>query len=122
MRFRFSRRPFRAELTIPHAVAFRAGAMGVSRWPPFLYPEVGLSIRWGRSCGARVWRHYGLNLCDLGTFALSVHQRRLHLCLLLVHLGADLPWACRDGTLFRVSLYSAVERWRRRRATAAVRA
>jgi len=105
----------RLELTIVDAVAFRAGAMGPSMWPPFVYPEIGISIRWGRSHGARVWRHYGLNPCDLGTLALSVHQRRLHVCLLLVHLGADLPWACRDRTLIRLSLYSAVERWRRRR-------
>ena len=115
MRFRCSRWPLRAELTILDTVTFRAGATGVSRWPPFVYPEAGLSVRWGRSRGARVWRHYCVNACDLGTLALSIHQRRLHVCLLLVHLGADLPWGCRDRTFLRLSLFSAIGRWRRAR-------
>jgi len=115
MRFRCSRWPLRAELTILGTVTFRAGATGVSRWPPFVYPELGLSVRWGRSHGARVWRHYRVYACDLGTLALSVDQRRVHVCVLLVHLGADLPWPVRDRTIFRLSLFSAIARWRRAR-------
>jgi len=115
MRLRCSRSPLRAELTVLDAVTLRAGAARSSRWPPFIHPEVGLSIRWGRSHGARVWRHYCVNACDLGTLALSVHQRRLHVCLLLVHLGADLPWPARDRTFVRLSLFSAVAEWKRAR-------
>jgi hypothetical protein len=115
MRFRWNRRPLQFELTISDAVTVRAGAMVTSRWPPFVYPEIGVSIRWGRSQGARVWRHYGINLSDLGTLALSIHQHRLHVSVIVVHLGVDLPWGARDRTFARLSLFEAVSRRRRPR-------
>ena len=115
MRRRLSRWPLGVELTICDTVTLRASMLGPSRWPPFIYPEVGVSIRWGRSHGRWAWRHYGVNACDLGTLALSVHQRRLHVSVLLVHLGVDLPWSACDRGILRLSLSSAVGRWTRGR-------
>jgi len=73
------------------------GVRGRSNWPPWLYPYLTFSVR------RRVWKHFGINACDLGTFSISVFARRLYIVLGLFCIWVDAP--LRDRAVFRFSLY-----------------
>lgn len=116
------------KIVLFNAISLRLGIDGVAWWPPFVHVSAYTSLRWGssmyqvrRDANGRVqlrrrwalWRHYGVNTCDLGSFGLSVTTRRLHIALGILHFGIDLP--LRDWEGVRFSLYRLVNNWRRRR-------
>ena len=82
--------------------------------PPWLYPRVWFSVRWGRTGWSehRVWRHYCIGVTSLVFTAVSVHMHRLTVAVLGLLMQADIP-AIRDRRIIRIDPLTWPRRLRR---------